>query len=97
MVWKKILFEVLEPAAMVAQRNDSSAGCESTIPSLMPYKHSHCTLQICRCFFFFFTFEQLSNVTLPHSVFQTYTWRNISILIGIIPHDSTLKHYFVDK
>ena len=46
---------------------------------------------------FFFTFEQLSNVTLPHSVFQTYTWRNISILIGIIPHDTTLKHYFVDK
>ena len=45
MVWKKILFEVLKTAAMVAQHNDS-AGCESTIPSLMPYKLSHCALQI---------------------------------------------------
>ena len=43
MVWKKILFEVLKTAAMVAQHNDS-AGCESTIPSLMPYKLSHCGL-----------------------------------------------------
>ena len=51
MVRKKILFEVLKTAAMVAQHNDS-AGCESTIPSLMPYKLSHCTLQICRLFFF---------------------------------------------
>ena len=29
MVWKKILFEVLKIAAMVAQHNDS-AGCKST-------------------------------------------------------------------
>ena len=35
MVWKKILFEVLKIAAMVAQHNDS-AGCKSTIPGLMP-------------------------------------------------------------
>ena len=37
MVWKKILFKVLKTAAMVAQHNDS-AGCETRIPSLMPYK-----------------------------------------------------------
>ena len=35
MVWKKTLFEVLKTAAMVAQHNDA-AGCEFTIPSLMP-------------------------------------------------------------
>ena len=93
MVWKKILFEVLKTAAMVAQHNDS-AGCESRIPSLMPYKLSHCALQICR---WFLSFEQLRKVTLPHSVFQTYTQPNLFILIGIIPHDSTLKHYFVEK
>ena len=39
MVQKKILFEVLKTAATVAQNNDS-ASCESTIPSLMPYKLS---------------------------------------------------------
>ena len=33
MVWKKILFEVLKTAAMVAQHNDYAC-CESTIPSL---------------------------------------------------------------
>ena len=93
MVWKKILFEVLKTAAMVAQHNDS-AGCESRIPSLMPYKLSHCTLQICS---WFLSFEQLRKVTLSHSVFQTYTQPNLFILIGIIPHDSTLKHYFVEK
>ena len=49
MVWMKILFEVLKTAAMVAQHNDS-AGCESTIPSLMFYKLSHCALQICKWF-----------------------------------------------
>ena len=49
MAWKKILFEVLKIAVMVAQHNDS-AGCESTIPSLMPYKHGHHALQICRWF-----------------------------------------------
>ena len=49
MAWKNILFEVLKIAAMVAQHNDS-AGCESTIPSLMPYKHGHCALKICRWF-----------------------------------------------
>ena len=37
MVWKEILFDVLKTAAMAIQHNDS-AGCESTIPSLMPYK-----------------------------------------------------------
>ena len=93
MVWKKILFEVRMTGAMVAQ-HDSSAGCESTIPSLMPYKHSHCILQICR---WYLSFEQFRTVILPHSDFQTYTWLNLSILIGIIPHDSTLKHYFVEK
>ena len=41
----------------------------------------------------FLSFEQFRKVTLPHSVFQTYTQLNLSILIGIIPHDSTLKHY----
>ena len=51
MIWKKILFEVLKTVkiAMVAQ-NNVSAGSESTIPSLMPYKLSHCALQICRWF-----------------------------------------------
>ena len=49
MSWKKLLFEVLKIAVMVAQHNDS-AGCESTIPSLMPYKHGHSALQICRWF-----------------------------------------------
>ena len=49
MAWKKILFEVLKIAVMVAQHNDS-AGCESTIPSSMPYKHGHRALQICRWF-----------------------------------------------
>ena len=49
MVWKKILFEVLKTVAMVAQ-NNVSAGSESTIPSLMLYKLSHCALQICRWF-----------------------------------------------
>ena len=39
MVWKKILFEVLKTAAMAIRHNDS-AGCESSIPSLMPYKRS---------------------------------------------------------
>ena len=69
-VWKKkILQEVLKTAAMVAQHNDS-ASCESTIPSLMPYKLSHCALQICR---WFLNFEQLRKVTLLHSVFKKYT------------------------
>ena len=49
MVWKKILFEVRKTGAMVAQ-HDSFAGCESTIPSLMPYKRRHYILQICRWF-----------------------------------------------
>ena len=49
MPWRKILFEVLKIAVMVAQHNDS-AGCESTIPSLMPYKNGHRALQICRWF-----------------------------------------------
>ena len=39
MVWKKILFEVLQTAAMVVQHNYSACG-ESNIPSLMPYKLS---------------------------------------------------------
>ena len=42
-IWKEILFEVLKTAPMVAQHNDS-AGCESSIPSLMPYKLSNCAL-----------------------------------------------------
>ena len=45
----------------------------------------------------FLSFEQFRTVSLPHSVFETYTWPNLSILIGIILHDSTLKHYFVEK
>ena len=45
----------------------------------------------------FLSFEQFRTITLPYSVFQTYTWPNLSILIGIVPHDSTLKHYFVEK
>ena len=94
MVWKKILFEVPKTAAMVAQHNDS-ASCESTIPSLMPYKLSHCDLQTWRCFLE--SFERFRKLTLSHQVFQTYTQPNISILIGIIPYDSTLKHYFVEK
>ena len=53
-IWlgKNILFEVLKIAAMVAQHNDS-AGCESTIPSLMPFKHGHRALKICRWFLVF--------------------------------------------
>ena len=53
MVWKKILFEVLEPAAMVAQRNDS-AGCESTIPSLIPTNIATALYKYADVFFFFF-------------------------------------------
>ena len=64
MVLKKKLFEEFQDgclvhghlwylngmiAAMLAHNNDS-VGCESTIPSLMPYKLSHCALQICRWF-----------------------------------------------
>ena len=93
MVWKKILFEVLKTDAMVAQHNDS-AGCESTIPSLMPYKLTHYAQEKSR---WFLSFEQLRKVTLAHSVFQTYTWLNLSILIGIILHDSTLTRYFVER
>ena len=43
MVLKKVLFEVLMTAALVAQHTDS-AGSESANPSLMPYKLSHCAL-----------------------------------------------------
>ena len=39
-----VVDEVLKTAAMVGQHNDS-AGCESTIPGLMPYKLSHYALQ----------------------------------------------------
>ena len=56
MVWKQILFEVLKTVAMVAQNNDS-AGSEYTIPSLMPYKLSHCALQICRWFLEFWSVQ----------------------------------------
>ena len=49
MVWKKIVFAELKTAAMVAQHTDS-ADSELTIPSLMPYKFSHCALQICKWF-----------------------------------------------
>ena len=40
---KKILFEELKTAAIVAQHNEP-VGCRSTIPSLMPYKLSLCLL-----------------------------------------------------
>ena len=52
MVWKKILFWVLNTAAMAVQYNDS-AGYESTIPSLMPYKLSVALLKKCRWFISF--------------------------------------------
>ena len=48
-VWKKILFEVLKTAVMVAQHN-GYVGYEFTIPSLMPFKLSHSPLRICRWF-----------------------------------------------
>ena len=70
MVWKKILFEVLKTAAMVAQHNDS-ASCESTIPSLMPYKLSRCDLQIWRCFLEFWTVQKI-NLIIP-SLSNIYT------------------------
>ena len=38
-----VVDEVLKTAGMLGQHNDS-AGCESTIPGLMPYKLSHCAL-----------------------------------------------------
>ena len=63
MVWKKILFEVLKIAAMVTKHNDS-VGCESTIPSLMPYKLSHCALQICRWFLELWTVQNSHLTTL---------------------------------
>ena len=78
---------------MVAQHNDS-ASSESTIPSLMPYKLSHALYKYADAFL---SFEQFRKLTLSHQVFQTYTWPNLSILIGIIPYDSTLKHYFAEK
>ena len=77
MVWKKILFEVLKTAAMAVQHNDSAGG-ESKIPSLMPYK-----LRSKKCRWLI-SFEQLRKVTLPHSVFRTYTQPNLSLLISII-------------
>ena len=40
---KKILFEELKTAAIVAQHNEPAC-CMSTIPSLMPFKLSHCLL-----------------------------------------------------
>ena len=48
-VWfgRRYCLKYSKTGAMVAQQ-DSSAGCESTIPCLMPYKLSHCILQICR-------------------------------------------------
>ena len=92
MIWKKILFEVLKTAPMVAKHN-GSAGFESTIPSLMP----NLATALFKYADGFLSFKQFRTVTLPHSVFQTYTWPNLSILIGIIPHNSTLKHYFVEK
>ena len=93
MVWKNILFEVLKTAAMVAQHNDS-AGCETTIPRLMPYKLSHCALQICIWFLEFLTVQKSYLTTL--SISNIYTAEPF-IHVGIIPQDSTLKHYFVEK
>ena len=63
MVWKKILVEVLKIAAMVAQHNDF-ASSESTMPSLMPYKLSHCALQICRWFLEFWSVQNSYLTTL---------------------------------
>ena len=40
---KKILFKEQKTAAIVAQHNEPAA-CKSTIPSLMPFKLSHCLL-----------------------------------------------------
>ena len=41
-----------------------SASCESTIPSLMPYKLSHCALQICRWYLQFWTVQNSYLTTL---------------------------------
>ena len=90
---EKILFEVLKTAAMVAQHTES-AGSEFTISSLMPHKFSHCALQICQWFLEFWTVQKSNLTTLSLSI---YARPNLSILIAIIPHDSTLKHYFVEK
>ena len=57
------LFKVLKIAAMLAHNNDS-VGCESTIPSLMPTKLSHCALQICRWFLEFLTVKNSYLTTL---------------------------------
>ena len=87
MVWKKILFEVLKTAAMVAHHLQavglqSPVECPTNLATAI-YKYADG----------FSSFEQFRNVTLPHSVFHTDTQLNLSILIGIIPHDTTLKHY----
>ena len=70
MVWKKILFEVLKTAAMVAQHNDS-AGCESTIPCLQSHfsraQLSHCGLLKCRWFLEFWTVQKSNPTTLSLS------------------------------
>ena len=79
---------------MVAQHTESVSS-EFTISSLMPPKNLATALY--KYANGFLSLEQFRKVTLPHSVFQTYTRPNLSILIAIIPHDSTLKHYFVEK
>ena len=63
---KKILFEEMQTAFMVAQHTNS-ASCESTIPIIMPYKLSHCALQICRWFLEFLTVQNNNLTTLSLS------------------------------
>ena len=67
LVWKKmILFEEMQTGFMVAQHTDS-ASCESTIPSIMPYKPSQCALQICRWFLEFLTVQNNNLTTISLS------------------------------
>ena len=67
LVWKKmILFEEIQTTFMVAQHTDS-ASCESTTPSIMPYKPSQYALQICRWFLYCFTVQNNNLTTISLS------------------------------
>ena len=70
MVLKKVLFEVLKTAAMVAQHTDS-AGSESSNLATALYKYADG----------FLSFEQFRKVTLPHSVFQHIHGRTFLYLL----------------
>ena len=93
MVWKKILFEVLKTAAMVSGHNDSSVVVSLQSPVIFLTNLTSALYKYAD--FFQFSIVQNSNFSslCLSNIYMTVPF----ILIGIIPHDSTLKHYFVEK